>query len=121
MLERRSDGKPGAQLSLPTLIFPSVSGNNIDAAASPRLAFCLKLQHRPRYTFAFGLRSSLIMLLETDAFMDSSKESQSRWGKTMGLDRTGKDFPGPVLFRPTTFPEDYRRPSPRKNSLDIVS
>ena len=54
LLERRSDGKPGAQLSLPAVIFPSVSGDNIDAAASTyRLAFCLKLQHR-RDTLGFS-------------------------------------------------------------------
>src|ERR1700674_2826205 len=34
--------------------FPSVSGDNIDVAVRTyRLAFCLKLQHRPRYTWLF--------------------------------------------------------------------
>ena len=50
--------------------------------------------------------------------MDSSKDSQSRWERPLGLDRTGTDFPGPVLFRTTIFPEDYRRPSPR-NTHDV--
>ena len=46
------------------------------------------------------LKSSLPWRLsfETDAFMDPSKDSQSRWRKTMGLDRTGTDFPAPFCF-----------------------
>jgi len=30
--------------------------------------------------------------------MDSSKDSQSRWGKTVELDRTGTDFPVPFCL-----------------------
>src|SRR5271166_641657 len=46
--------------------------------------------------------------------MDSSKDSQSRWGKTRGTGSHRDTFLGPVLFRTTTLSEDYRRSSPLK-------
>ena len=69
------------------------------------------------------LKSSLPwrLSLETDAFMDFSKDSQSRWGKTVGLDRTGTDFPAPFCFDLQHSPRIVAGLRPEKNSLDIVS
>ena len=66
-LESRSDGILGGSTIVARGDFPSVSGDNIDEVVSTyRLAFCLKLQHRPRYTWLFVSAVHLILSLETD-------------------------------------------------------